>query len=500
VPGSSNEIRTAAALVRLSTGSHEAAWSSVSWRDLASLAARERCLALAWLRSHEIIARYADPEVAGWWRDLALRALARGHAHVATLATLANALARLDVPCVVLKGVPLSASLYGEPGARASADLDLWIASRNRIQSREALLGSGWQLADGGMPGDEAFTRPGPHGDYYLEVHSSLLHSRLDYLSLPEPASTAVRIGGAVLPMMTGPLVPAYLAVHIAKHRFAPALWLIDHWTLWNRLDDDARMLARWTARRCGLDRYLEWALHRTEMLGRLREGDGSTLGHLGLQPQRREAHPMWRHVRLAPSVRSAARALLAWLAPAWARSGGLGPTRFAGRFRRYWRAALVSSPDRDRSGSGRSIATREVRLAGEQMLRVVREVTLMGGRAWITTTGTSMYPTLLESDGVLLEQAERLAIGDVVLVDSDGTAILHRVVDVYGEFITTRGDSRMTSDATVRRGDVVARAVRARRGALEWSLKPTGWRRLRLRASSARRMQLVAGGSRAHA
>jgi hypothetical protein len=499
VAESSSEIATAAGLIRLVTGSREAAWSCLCWRDLAELAARERCIALAWLRSSDIIARHADPELAAWWRDLALRTLARGHAHVSTLEALIDSLASVGVRAVVLKGTPLSAMLYGEPGARGSADLDLWLPFNNRRQARDVLLDDGWTHADGGEPDDEAFVRGGPHGDEYLEIHSRLLHHRLDYLTLPDPEFSEVRVADARLPVMTGALLPGYLAAHDACHRFAPALWLFDCRALWERLDEDARGLARWTARRAGLQRYLDWAVRRAELLDRVAEGDPSAAERVGLRRQRRDVHPMWRHIRLAPSIPSALRAAGAWLMPSWATSRHLGRSGLIRRLRRHWRAALRTSVPPRRASPGVAIGARELIVVGEHLLRVVREVSLAGGRMWINTTGASMFPTLLESDCVLLEPAARVNVGDIVLVDAAGSPLLHRIVRMHGDDITTRGDARMTPDATVGRSDVLARAVRARRGDLEWSLQPSGWRRLRLRTAAPGWTGSVVREPRAH-
>jgi hypothetical protein len=480
------ETRTAAAMIRLATGSESDDWSSVSWREVAALAARERCIALAWLRSRQVIVNHTHPNLAKWWRDAALSTLARGHAHVETLRAITRSLAAIGVRSVILKGAPLSTMLYGEPGVRSSADLDIWIPLEDRRRAREVLLQDGWDHADGEPPNDEGFRRLGPDGEYYLEVHSRLLHSRFDYLPLPDPECNQVAVAGSMLPVMTGSLLPAYLAVQIAKHRFAPVLWLIDFRTLWAQLDAQARELTQRTARQCGLHRYLGWVLRRSSMLVPVAAGDAFAVGRLGLHHERQDPHPMWRHVRLAPSTRAASRALWAWLAPPWVRSAGFAPFDLARRVTRYWAAAVGTS----RGYRGRwasTLAAREITVRPEQLLRVVREVSFVGGGIWISATGTSMWPTLLENDHVLLEPAIRLTLGDIVLADADGFPLLHRVVRMDRGLVTTRGDARMTADATIPRDAVIGRAVRVRRGQLEWSLKPSSWRRLRLRVDAAR-------------
>jgi len=499
VAGSSSEIRAAAGLIALATGSSGISWPSLPWRDVAALAVRERCAALAWLRSADIISRYADGHLTSWWRDLALRTLARGHAHVEVLAALTRTLSEAGVTCVMLKGAPLSTMLYGEPGARASADLDVWIPSQDRHRAREVILAAGWRHAEGEPPHDEAFSRPGPHGDYHLEVHGRLLHSRLDYLPLPDPEWASVAVGDHMLPVMTGPLLPAYLAVQFVRHPFAPAVWLLDHRTLWNRLDGEARELARWTARRCGLHRYLDWVLRRADMLDRAMHGEPAAVTKVGLRRQRHDTHPMWRQIRLAPSPSVAIDALRAWVLPEWATASGVNPVGIAQRVGRHWRAAIGSGSDRSRRSNAAGVPARDVTVAGERMLRIARDVSLVGGRMWITTTGSSMHPTLLEGDRVLLEAPGKVGVGDIALLDSGGSPMLHRIVRMRGDQVHTRGDARLTPDAILRRGDIIARAVRARRGNAEWSLRPSSWQRLYLRLSSARRASAARGMSHAH-
>lgn len=497
--GSSREIGAAAGLIALATGSRDISWASLPWRDVAALAVRERCAALAWLRSAEIISQHADGHLTNWWRDLALRTLARGHAHVEVLAALTRTLSEAGVMCVILKGAPLSTMLYGEPGARASADLDVWIPSKDRHRARQVLLVEGWRHAEGEPPHDEAFSRPGPHGDYHLEVHGRLLHSRLEYLPLPDPEWASVAVGDHALPVMTGPLLPAYLAVQFVRHPFAPAVWLIDHRTLWGRLDGEARDVARWTARRCGLHRYLDWVLGRADMLEPAMHGDPAAVTNVGLRQQRRDAHPMWRQIRLAPSPVVAVDALRAWVSPEWVTTPEFNAVRVVQRVGRHWRTAIGTGTDRSRRSNVPGVPARDVTVAGERMLRIARDVSVVGGRMWITTTGSSMHPTLLDGDRVLLEPRGTVGVGDIALLDSGGSPLLHRIVRIRGDRVYTRGDARMTPDAVLRRGDIIARAVRARRGNAEWSLRPSIWQRLYLRLLSVRRASAAGGMSHAH-
>ena len=292
-----------------------------------------------------------------------------------TLSRLTWALHEVGVPCAVLKGAPLSAVLYGEPGARASADLDLWIPLQSRSRAREILLSEGWQHADGGAPYDEAYRKPGSHGEEYLEVHSTLLHSRLSYLPFPSPEVAPVEVGGVVLPVMAGALLPVYLAVHIARHWSAPVLWLIDYRTLWESLDRPGQALARWTARRCRAERYLEWVLRRADGFAAAAQGDRVAITRLGLQTHRRDRHPMWRQLQLAPLPDGLFHALRAWLLPPWVTLTAFRPAHAVRRVWRHWGSAVGTVSPTLRTASIPTVAAREVTLAGAHLLRVARDV-----------------------------------------------------------------------------------------------------------------------------
>jgi hypothetical protein len=440
------------------------------WRTLLGVAVRERCAALAWVRASDAIVRWAPAETAAAWRQLYITIAARGHAQIAAASEAAAALHRSAIHPITLKGFPLAAMLYGDASARACTDIDWFVPLADRPQAQRALTAAGWIHHEGGLPWDETVERSGPHGTMYIEVHSSLLHPRFAYLPVPEPDYEPMLVEGVAVRRHAGPLLPGYLAAHLAQHAAPPLLWDIDFATLWQRLPMPDRAAARRAARQAGLGRYLRWAERRAALVMRLAAGDRAAAGALGFTGVgRSDVHPAWRHVRLAPTLASAARALDGWLRPPWVRETyGPGVTGVVRRVARHWRAALARG---ERVGDrapddGSAIATGIARVEPGRMLEVARGVTREGGAMWIVATGASMLPTIAPGDRVRIGPVGVLRPGVVVLADAGGAPVLHRVVRVHDREVVLRGDACRMDDAPIRPADVVAAVQAVARGA----------------------------------
>jgi len=94
--------------------------------------------------------------------------------------------------------------------------------------------------------------------------------------------------------------------------------------------------------------------------------------------------------------------------------------------------------------------------------------------------TGQSMYPTFRDHDIVIWSAPEnrRLRRGDVVLFRSpnDGRWIVHRIYDVSGTALTTRGDANRSVDEKVIAIDTVEGRVIAVERAGRRIRVPGGW------------------------
>ena len=458
-------------LTRLVLGPHvDPGLSGSDWRALLNVAMRERCAALAWTRAGSLITRAAPTETASAWRKLYVTIAARGHAQIAIAADAADQLHRADIHPVTLKGFPLAASLYGDATCRACTDIDWFVPPAQRLAAREALLSAGWTSSSGGLPWDETFERSGPHGTMYIEVHSSLLHPRFDYLPVPPPEHEAVLIEGVAVRRQTGPLLAPYLAAHLAQHAAPPLLWDLDFTTLWRRMDGAEQAAARDAARDAGLSRYLEWGVRRSERVVRLAEGHTREARRLGFTDAgRRDTHPAWRHVRLAAGPRSTVRALDGWVRPPWVREAyGPGIAGVIRRVAKHWRAALARDTRvGDRApGDGAAVPTGVSRMEGGRLLTLARGVVAEGGEMWIVATGQSMQPSIAPGDRVLIGPVTAVHPGSIVLADFDGAPVLHRVVRVREDEVVLRGDACQSDDTPIRTSDVLASVRLVSRGA----------------------------------
>lgn len=91
----------------------------------------------------------------------------------------------------------------------------------------------------------------------------------------------------------------------------------------------------------------------------------------------------------------------------------------------------------------------------------LVEEQLATGGLVKIPLVGTSMQPTLLAGDVVVLEQAKSVAVGDVVLFRFGGMHLLHRVVEIKDDSYIMRGDNCVNNEEA-KRADIVAKMVAA--------------------------------------
>lgn len=356
--GGENDAAVAHAL-RLALGhsdEHDVSPPKLSWDAVYDVAFRERLAPLAWLRSGAIIRRDAPPAVRDRWRSYVVALHAHGARQLALMADTIAAMRGGGVVPVVLKGLPLAARLYGEYWVRATGDTDLYIPLECRDAARRVLLEGGWLAFAGTAPGEEAFVRDEREGRFYVEVHSTAADERLEHLPLCAPCGEPARVEGYSFDVHSGPLLPAQLAAHLAKHRLAPLLWFVDFHTLWQSLSASQREAALRAATTVRLSGYLRWAVARSDAVVPASRGEPAALRALGCHGNaRRDHHPLIRDIALAQSRGDALRVLGAWVLPRPLRSDWRAIARRyrirAGKGLRYY---LSPASVGERHGDGR--------------------------------------------------------------------------------------------------------------------------------------------------
>lgn len=211
----------------------------VEWHTVSALARRHRVagLLLRGLRTrpHLLVATGIEPEL----RALRDRAMRRGWRQLGALKRTTDRLAASDVPCLVLKGLPLSQRIHGHPLVRAPLDIDLLVAPQMYDAGAQALLADSWKLGLGfrGTPArnrwhdrvaaDRAFIGRGVK----VELHPRLCHNP-HYLAEGfedlRTRSVVVNIGNAGFRTLGEDDEFLYLACHGTRHGWPRLDWLCD--------------------------------------------------------------------------------------------------------------------------------------------------------------------------------------------------------------------------------------------------------------------------------
>ncbi len=171
-------------------------------------------------------------------RDV-LATTARNLAQIAEIGRLSRAFAGAGIAVLALKGVTLSAQLYGDAALRGGRDIDLLADPKDFARLDTVVAAAGYRRTTRTLtPRQDASYR---HWIKDLEyVHASAapveLHHRLadnphllpcDFDALWR-AREEVRLGDAVVPTLSRRALALYLCVHGASHAWERLRWLVD--------------------------------------------------------------------------------------------------------------------------------------------------------------------------------------------------------------------------------------------------------------------------------
>ena len=388
----------------------------------------------------------------------------------AVLARTLTSLRGAGVEPIVLKGLPLGQKLYGTLAARPSADLDLFIDLERRRAAHRALLDGGWHWRGGEAPFEGGYEAAHAGRNVLLEVHSALLDDALvRHLPFAAPGARAVRIGEIDTMAHDDDQLPAFLAVHLAKHAMPPLLWFVDFGELWEKLAPDDRQRAWVAARAARATRYLDWAVRRSALLIEAAEGSDGALTAIGFRNgERTDIHNALRVAALADSPRDAVAVVAGWAAPADLRANPARLlSRLAERLVKFLRGRLrAARTSLMASGGAASVSvdssTRALTLGARDFGEIARDLAARDCAFWIRATGSSMYPAIPSGAAVRLAPVHGASItaGDVVLADlGGGKIVLHRVKHVRAGVVRLQGDANVRMDRPVMLSDVVAKA-----------------------------------------
>lgn len=120
--------------------------------------------------------------------------------------------------------------------------------------------------------------------------------------------------------------------------------------------------------------------------------------------------------------------------------------------------------------------------LANEILFPEVAALLEEGHTVTLKAKGTSMMPFIVGGrDSVVLQKADRVAVGDIVLARlDDGRHVLHRVTGLAegGKVVNLMGDGSIRCRETCRRSDLLGKAVQIVRNGRTVDCSAAGERR----------------------
>lgn len=110
----------------------------------------------------------------------------------------------------------------------------------------------------------------------------------------------------------------------------------------------------------------------------------------------------------------------------------------------------------------------------------LVAEVAERFSEARFRATGASMMPTIRPGDVLTVQSGEaaRFEPGQIILFRRDGTLVAHRILEISGDKVRTRGDSLPNADSPITKSEIVGRVVSVDRRGQSVRFDLASWRR----------------------
>lgn len=71
-----------------------------------------------------------------------------------------------------------------------------------------------------------------------------------------------------------------------------------------------------------------------------------------------------------------------------------------------------------------------------------------------------SMSPTIMVNDLILVKNTKNVNENDIITYYSDGDFITHRVINVFDDFVVTKGDANNSEDVNVEKNNIVGKVI----------------------------------------
>jgi hypothetical protein len=219
---------------------HDGLGAGPDWDHILDGAHRHRVAPLLLAGLHASQSPDLPAESVAELRREAVAAAQRSLAQTAEIARLARLFREAGVPVLALKGIVLSAQLYGDPALRNPRDIDLLVDPEQFADAGALLVGAGYRGSGPILsPRQAAAYRRWVKDAGYLHAGSGIhveLHHRLSDNPLLISSDFAelwrereeIEVAGAVIATLPRANLALYLGVHGAVHCWEELRWLVD--------------------------------------------------------------------------------------------------------------------------------------------------------------------------------------------------------------------------------------------------------------------------------
>ena len=127
-----------------------------------------------------------------------------------------------------------------------------------------------------------------------------------------------------------------------------------------------------------------------------------------------------------------------------------------------------------DRAWIVEGIGLHKMQINHAELSALAEQVLQAGKQFSFSAYGSSMSPFIRDGDIVFLEQPSIYEVGDVAMLRGDSGLLLHRIVRIDDEGVTTRGDGMSQSDPGVAPySALLGKVIRVSGAGFNFHLKP---------------------------
>lgn len=103
----------------------------------------------------------------------------------------------------------------------------------------------------------------------------------------------------------------------------------------------------------------------------------------------------------------------------------------------------------------------KSIQVPNEVLIPQVEQLVAKGIEVTIRARGNSMLPYIRgDRDNVVLQRAESVEVGDIVLVRLPGRFVMHRIIEAQGDSFVMMGDGNIRGTESFSREEIIGKVV----------------------------------------